>query len=150
MFPDLAMFRKYDQVTRKQCFLVCPSSENSWENFFWKEQNFNKPIRFVLPSPVTEPGKAYSNVNANTFPPKIFSDDFPNPGTNLSAPSGSRKNWLKRAANAPDLNEEMLKRKFERVVYFLSMDHSPFRPQTFELGIFISTAGKSILNLVKW
>ena len=29
------------------------------------------------------------------------------------------------------------------------MDHSPFR-QTFELGIFTSTAGKSILNLVKW
>ena len=30
-----------------------------------------------------------------------------------------------------------------------SMDDSPFK-QTFELGIFISAAGKSILNLVKW
>ena len=29
------------------------------------------------------------------------------------------------------------------------MDHFPFR-QTFELGIFVSTAGKSILNLVNW
>ena len=29
-----------------------------------------------------------------------------------------------------------------------SMDHSPIR-QTFELGKFISTAGKSIINLVK-
>ena len=29
------------------------------------------------------------------------------------------------------------------------MDHSPFR-QTFQFGILISTAGKSILNLVKW
>ena len=29
------------------------------------------------------------------------------------------------------------------------IDDSPFR-QTFEIGIFISTAGKSILNLVKW
>ena len=29
-----------------------------------------------------------------------------------------------------------------------SMDHSPIR-QTFELGQFISTAGKSIINLVK-
>ena len=28
------------------------------------------------------------------------------------------------------------------------MDHSPIR-QTFELGKFISTAGKSIINLVK-
>ncbi len=32
---------------------------------------------------------------------------------------------------------------------FFLMDHSPIR-QTFELGKFISTAGKSILNLVKW
>ena len=31
----------------------------------------------------------------------------------------------------------------------LSTDHSPFR-QTFELVIFISTARKSILNLVMW
>ncbi len=30
----------------------------------------------------------------------------------------------------------------------VSMDHSPIR-QTFELGKFISTAGKSIINLVK-
>ena len=30
----------------------------------------------------------------------------------------------------------------------ISIDHSPFR-KTFELGIFISTAEKSILNLVK-
>ena len=30
----------------------------------------------------------------------------------------------------------------------LEMDHSPIR-QTFELGKFINTAGKSILNLVK-
>ena len=30
-----------------------------------------------------------------------------------------------------------------------TMDHFPFR-QTFEFGIFMSTAGKSILNLVKW
>ena len=29
------------------------------------------------------------------------------------------------------------------------MDHFPFR-QTFELGIFIGTAEKSILNLAKW
>ena len=29
------------------------------------------------------------------------------------------------------------------------MPHSPFR-QTFELGIFISTAGSRVLNLVKW
>ena len=29
------------------------------------------------------------------------------------------------------------------------MDHSPIR-QTFELGKFISTAGKSIISLVKW
>ena len=29
------------------------------------------------------------------------------------------------------------------------MDDSPFR-ETFELGIFINTAGKSILNLAKW
>ena len=31
----------------------------------------------------------------------------------------------------------------------VEVDHSPFR-QTFELGIFTSTAVKSILNLVKW
>ena len=30
-----------------------------------------------------------------------------------------------------------------------TIDDSPFR-QTLELGIFIGTAGKSILNLVKW
>ena len=34
------------------------------------------------------------------------------------------------------------------VTIFAAMDHSPFG-QTFELGTFISTAGKSILNLVK-
>ena len=33
--------------------------------------------------------------------------------------------------------------------YIASMDHSPLR-QTFELAIFISTAGKSILNLVNY
>ena len=32
---------------------------------------------------------------------------------------------------------------------FVVMDDSPFR-QTVELGIFISTAGKNTLNLVKW
>ena len=35
------------------------------------------------------------------------------------------------------------------MVTAMVMDHSPFR-QTFELGIFISAAGKSILNLEKW
>ena len=35
-----------------------------------------------------------------------------------------------------------------RLINFI-MDHSPFR-QTFELGIFIRTDRKSILNLVKW
>ena len=35
-----------------------------------------------------------------------------------------------------------------KVTIFAAMDHSPFE-QTFKLGTFISTAGKSILNLVK-
>ena len=43
-------------------------------------------------SPFTASGIAYSSVNAKIFAPKISSDDFPNPGTNWSAPSGSRKN----------------------------------------------------------
>ena len=33
-------------------------------------------------------------------------------------------------------------------IFSVAMDHSPIR-QTFELGKFISTAGKSIINLVK-
>ena len=33
-------------------------------------------------------------------------------------------------------------------LFYKTMDHSPIR-QTFELGKFISTAGKSIINLVK-
>ena len=33
--------------------------------------------------------------------------------------------------------------------FYTTIDDSPFR-QTFELGIFVSTAEKSILNLVKW
>ena len=43
------------------------------------------------------------------------------------------------------LNWEKLWRKIE---FQNSMDDSPFR-QTLELKLFISTAGKSILNLVK-
>ena len=39
--------------------------------------------------------------------------------------------------------------EIEKVWFVLTMNHSPFR-HTFELGIVISTAGKSILNLVKW
>ncbi len=33
-------------------------------------------------------------------------------------------------------------------IFSVAMNHSPIR-QTFELGKFISTAGKSIINLVK-
>ena len=39
-------------------------------------------------------------------------------------------------------------RTIENEAIMILLD-SPFR-QTFELGILISTAGKSILNLVKW
>ena len=46
----------------------------------------------LFDNPATAFGREYSSANAKIFPPKISSDDFPNPGTNASAPSGSRKN----------------------------------------------------------